>query len=173
MTFSIRSGTPNDFGVIVALDDDAARLYDEAGLDLHLADDHPFTVAERAMWLRSLEAGDTFVAVDAEGAPVGFAALELVDGAPYLDQLSVRRASMGRGIGRALLSRAVVWARAHGRELWLTTYGHLPWNRPFYEKEGFAVVAPEAWSPGMAALIADQRSALPAPAQRVVMRRPL
>jgi len=171
VAFSIRAGVAADLPTLVALDDDACGLYAEAGLRLDLPSDHPFAVAERASWRRSLEHGWSFLAVDDARAPVGFAACELVDGAPYLDQLSVRRASMRQGIGRALLARAITWARVHGDCLWLNTYDHLPWNRPFYEREGFVVATSAEWSPGMSAIVADQRRVLPAPDLRVVMRR--
>src|SRR5580704_11396461 len=134
MAASIRVATPAELDTIVAIDEDAAQLYAQAGLHLVLPDDHPFTVNERACWWRSLERGSTLVAVDDGGAPIGFAALEIIDGAPYLDQLSVRLASMRRGVGRALLARAIGWGRERRGDLWLTTYDHLPWNRPFYEK---------------------------------------
>jgi GNAT superfamily N-acetyltransferase len=173
MTFSIRSATPAELDTLVAIDDDAARLYEQSGLHMHFPDDHPFAVAERESWRRSLERDWTFMAVDDAGTAVGFAALFLVDGAPYLDQLSVRLASMRQGLGRALLARAVGWARARGDALWLTTYGHLTWNRPFYEKEGFVLVPELAWGPEMADVIEGQRQVLPAPEQRVVMLRAL
>jgi GNAT superfamily N-acetyltransferase len=173
MRFAIHTGTPADLATLVAIDDDASRLYAQAGLHIDFPPEHPFAVAERASWRRSLELGRTFMAIDDAGAPLGFAALDLVDGAPYLDQLSVRLASMRRGFGRALLGRAIDWARDHGAALWLNTYDHLPWNRPFYEKEGFVVVPAVEWGPNMTAIVEDQRQVLPAPERRVVMRRPL
>jgi GNAT superfamily N-acetyltransferase len=39
---------------------------------------------------------------------------------------------MRQGLGRRLVRQAIDWA---GPEpLWLTTYAHLSWNRPFYER---------------------------------------
>jgi GNAT superfamily N-acetyltransferase len=171
--FTTRAATPAELETLVAIDDDAALLYARAGLTFDFAPGHPFLVNERAVWLRSLQRGDTILALDEAGAPVGFAALELLDGAPYLEQLSVRLASMRQGLGRKLLAGAVEWARARGKDLWLTTYGHLPWNRPFYEKEGFVVVPPSAWRPELAARVEGERRYLPAPEHRVVMRRAL
>ena len=44
-------------------------------------------------------------------------------------------------VGTALLDASEQMARASGaRSLWLTTYRHLPWNRPFYERAGFEYV---------------------------------
>jgi GNAT superfamily N-acetyltransferase len=171
--FTIRVGKAEELEVVRAIDDDACRLYERAGMKVELAPDDPYAVAETAAWRRALERGDTFIAEAPGGAPIGFAALELVDGAPYLEQLSVRLESMGQGVGRALLARALDWARARGDTLWLNTYAHVPWNRPFYEKEGFTVVPSDAWAPEMSALIAAQRAALPAPDERIVMRRAL
>jgi len=170
---SIRPATPAELATLVALDADACRLYAQVDLHIDFPADHPFAVAERASWLRSLELGRGFLAVDDAGTSLGFAALDFVDGAPYLDQLSVRMESMRRGIGRALLARAIDWARDHGDALWLNTYDHLPWNRPFYENEGFEVVPPSAWGAGMASTVETQRQVLPRPELRVVMRRHL
>jgi N-acetylglutamate synthase-like GNAT family acetyltransferase len=96
----------------------------------------------------------------------------LVDGEPYVDQLSVRCAWMRRGIGRRLLRRAIAWAaRSGGRRLWLTTFDHLPWNRPFYVTEGFAVCDEAAIGPELRATLARERAALPLPEHRVAMVR--
>jgi GNAT superfamily N-acetyltransferase len=182
MTVSIRAGAPSELDTIVAIDDDTAPLFAQAGIRLVLPPGHPYTVSERTRWRRSLEAGNTFLAVDSgagadagAGASVvvGFAVLELLDGAPYLEQLSVRLASMRQGTGRALLNKAVAWARERRDSLWLTTYAHLPWNRPFYEKEGFVVVPHSDWGAEISARNAEERQVLPAPDQRIIMRRRL
>jgi GNAT superfamily N-acetyltransferase len=112
--------------------------------------------------------------VDAAEASLGFAALDIVDGDPYLEQLAVRAAAMRRGIGALLLAHAAAWAKAQaGRALWLTTYSHLPFNRPYYERHGYLVVPEEDCGPGILHHLAEQRRYLPAPAERVAMRRPL
>jgi N-acetylglutamate synthase-like GNAT family acetyltransferase len=78
---------------------------------------------------------------------------------------------MRRGIGRRLLEHVIAWAREGGaRHLWLTTYGHLPWNRPFYESVGFVLVPEERCGPDIRHHLADQRRWLPEPSQRVAMR---
>ncbi len=166
VTVMIRRASAGELDEVLAIDDDASTLYAEAGLPLGITRDHPFAVAERARWARALAEDRVLVAVD--GRPIGIAVLGTVDGAPYLDQLSVRREAMGRGVGRALLERALAWAP--WRPLWLTTYDHLPWNRPFYERAGFALVPEEEWGPGIRAIVAEQRAHLPDPHARVVMR---
>jgi GNAT superfamily N-acetyltransferase len=170
----IRPALSTDVELIRLIDDDATSLFAEHGLAIELAPDHPFARAELARWLASAEQGRAFFALDEAGQPVGFAALDWLDGHPYLDQLSVRRAAMRRGVGGRLLQHVRDWARGAGAsELWLTTYAHLPFNRPYYERRGYVVVPEEACGPGIVHHLHEQRLHLPAPAQRVAMRTPI
>ncbi len=140
-------------------------------MPIEFAPDHPFAQAELARWRHSAEQGRAFLAQFAAGEPVGFAALDWVDGQPYLDELAVRCAAMRRGVGARLLQHARDWARAAGgTALWLTTYGHLPFNRPYYERHGYVLVPERACGPGIVHHLEEQRLHLPAPSERVVMR---
>jgi len=171
---SIRTATASELDSILSIDDDASGLYADAGMAIVLPASHPFVVAERASWLGAANRGALFVAVDERDEPLGFAALDAIDGAAYLDQLSVCRSAMRRGVGRSLLRRAIAWAEAEGHTwLWLTTYAHLAWNRPFYEREGFVVVPGSECGPAIRHHLDEQRRALPLPEQRIAMRRPL
>jgi len=171
---TIRSALPGDIDVLNAIDDDATRLYAEQGLPIELAPDHVFVLSELARWLRATELGRAFLAVDDSGTGVGFAALDMVDGEPYLDQLAVRVAAMRRGIGGRLLARSADWARATGGSaIWLTTYDHVHFNRPYYEHRGYVVVPDDACGPGILHHLDEQRQHLPAPLHRVAMRCPL
>ncbi len=170
MTLRIRVARPDELATVLDVDDDATRLYASAGLPLGLTSEHPFVRAEQARWAAALRDGDVRVA-ERDGAVVGIAVLGTIDGDPYLDQLSVRMSSMRQGVGRALVEDAWDWARARGPRLWLSTYAHLPWNRPFYEKHGFRVVDLRACGPELRAVIAEQQSSLPEPTERVAMRR--
>lgn len=168
----LRRAWPEEIDLILALDDDACAVYGERGLDVALSHDHPFVQAERARWLAGAAEGRVrFCELDGAGGapPVGFVACDTVDGLPYLDQLSVRRAHMQRGLGAYMLHAAQAWAAPAG-ELWLTTYAHLPWNAPFYARHGFAIVPEAACGPEVRAILAGQRACLPDPAERVAMR---
>lgn len=173
-TPTLRLALPHELDTLVAIDDDATALYVQYGVALSLAADHPFVLAERARWGRAVEQERVFVAVDGEGSALGFAALDQLDGEPYLDQLAVRMSAMRRGLGRRLLERAIAWAEdAKGRALWLTTYRHLPFNRPFYERHGFETVPEAEAGQGIRHHLEEQRRVLPDPSERVVMRRAL
>ena len=166
---SIRPAAPDEIADAVAIDDDACTLYDTVGLRFDIASDHPFALSEHTRWLVAMRRGGGYFA-EVAARRVGLLVLAVAGGVRQVEQLSVRRGSMRHGIGGRLLARAIEWAR--GDALWLTTYAHLPWNRPFYERHGFATV-PERDCPGVVlADLAEQRRWLPAPDQRIAMRRP-
>jgi GNAT superfamily N-acetyltransferase len=168
---TLRIGTVYEIDTLCEIDDDAGDLFTRAGLDLDLPPDHEFFGAERARWLRSLLSGRTLVAVAPSGRILGFAASGMIDGEPHLDQLSVRTQYMRLGIGTALLTATTRRARADGASaLSLTTYNHLSWNRPFYERVGFSVVPESECGLEMLSVLAHERRWLPLPHQRVAMR---
>lgn len=169
---SFRVAEVDELETLCNIDQDAARLFDQAGLELTAQNSLEFAAAERSRWLECLRSGTTLVASNQSGEPVGFAALRALDGEPYLEQLSVRMNAMRNGIGTALLSAAErVAARTRARALWLTTYQHLSWNAPFYEKAGFVIVPAEQCGSELARELLFQRRLLPAPEQRVAMRK--
>lgn len=171
--FVLRAGTPAEYAVLRDIDDDAGVLFDRAGLQLDLPGDHEFVVTERERWQRCLLEGRVIVALDARGREVGFAATCLIDTEPFLAQLSVRHAHMRRGLGATLLQATVDSLAADHAALWLTTYDHLPWNRPFYERHGFARIAEQDCGDGVRAELALERRSLPLSQHRVAMRRAL
>lgn len=155
-----------------AIDDDATALYAAHGCPIEMPPEHVFAIDEVARWARSVELGHALLAVDGAGAALGFAAVGTVDGAPYLDQLAVRVAAMRRGVGSRLLEAAADCARRMGGTcLWLTTYDHLPFNRPYYARRGYEVVPEEACGPDIRHHLEQQRRYLPEPSRRVAMRR--
>ena len=167
---AFRRARPDELATVAAIDDDACTLDAEWGLVIDLDPSHPFVVAERARWQAAMGAGLLEVAESPDGTLAGFAARGIVDGEPYLDQLSVRRLWMRRGIGTSLLRRAAGWAATHpsGR-LWLTTWSHVPWNAPFYRRHGFVVPPERACGPELRAILQRQRDVLPDADRRIAM----
>lgn len=161
-----RKGTVAELRVLREIDDESGPMYLAAGIDLRDFDgDHPFVQAEEKRWGASLAAGRVELALVARRVQ-GFCVLDSADARPYLDQISVRADAMRRGIGSALVARA---QQASGGELWLTTYAHLPWNGPYYEKRGFRFVSDAECGPEILAILASQRAAMPLAEQRVAM----
>ena len=171
---AIRRGLPPELSVLTSIDDDSCQLYAANGIVLGLHATHPFAIAEQARWSASLARQSTFIAESVTGRALGFASCGFVDGEPYLDQLSVRLEAMKQGIGSRLITEAISWAeREGGRAIWLTTYAHLPFNRPMYERRGFTIADERACPPEVLHHVDEQRQWLPLPAERVAMRRPL
>jgi GNAT superfamily N-acetyltransferase len=72
---------------------------------------------------------------------VGFAHVIEVEGIAHLEQLAVRPAEQDRGVGRSLVRAARDEAAARGYDvLSLCTFAEVPWNGPFYARQGFEEV---------------------------------
>jgi N-acetylglutamate synthase-like GNAT family acetyltransferase len=75
-----------------------------------------------------------FIVVEREGAPVGFAALDLDASEPLLDALFVEPEWIGSGLGGALLAAACTVARKRGVEALEIVSD--PNAEPFYRRHG-------------------------------------
>ncbi|SHN01506.1 GNAT family N-acetyltransferase [Cryptosporangium aurantiacum] len=115
------------------------------------------------------------VAPGPTGTPVGFAAVDVVDGAAHLSQLSVDAAYARQGIGRGLLAAVIGWARRGGLPaVTLTTFRDVPWNAPFYRRYGFVDLDEADLTPGLREARAHEiADGLDEIAPRLAMRRPL
>jgi len=104
-------------------------------------------------------------------APIGFAAVVLLDGSAHLHEMDVLPAHGRRGVGRALVLHVAQWARASGfASLTLTTFRHLPWNAPFYASVGFGEIAGRDLGPQFRAAMAKEVEHGLDPRKRVAMR---
>jgi putative acetyltransferase len=92
---------------------------------------------DRAHWERRCAHRSTWVA-EIGGRIAGFAILEP---GGHLDMLYVHSDHARRGVASALLRRVEAVARAQGLE-WLRTEASVT-ARPFFERRGFRVVAPQ------------------------------
>lgn len=166
-----RRGTGTDLETLLRIDQDASVLFEQAGMFLDLPPTHEFSVSERTRIGACLAAGNAIVAIDSDETPIGFIAIGILGDLRYVEQISVLPRHMRRGLGAQLLDDAFDFL-AERRELWLTTYDHLPWNRPFYERRGYVVVPEEACDAGIRRELEFQRRWLPQPERRVAMCRP-
>jgi GNAT superfamily N-acetyltransferase len=113
------------------------------------------------------------VAVSERDELLGFAIAGRLGLDAYLHELDVEPAQSRRGIGRALIRRVAAWAREQGdSSLTLSTFRDVPWNGPYYERLGFAVVPAPQYTPEMAELHAREGQMMRLES-RVVMRSTL
>ena len=153
----VRRAEPEELAGLVAIEAAADRLFATIGFDLEPG---PSTLDG----LRRAR-----VVLVAGRPPVGFAAMEEVDGSAHLEQLAVDPAHGRRGIGAALLAAGCQWAARSGYPtVTLVTYADVAWNGPFHARHGFRPT--EALGPELAELRAnDRRNGLDELGRRQVM----
>ena len=143
----------------------AGTLFAGVGMP-EIAEDEPPTIDD----LRGAEA--LLVAVDGTDRVLGYARIDLVDGHTHLEQLSVDPEHGRRGIGGALLEAVTRFAQGRGdAQVTLTTFRDVPFNRPYYERHGYVVLAPAECGPGLVERIAHEAENGLDPTTRAPMRR--
>jgi len=149
----------------------AIAAIERAAAELFAAEDlSPEAAAEStpiAVLAEAQAEGRLWVALSS-GRPVGFALAGVVDGRGHLEELDVDPDYGRRGLGTQLLDRALCWQRSCELPgMTLTTFDHVAWNRPFYERRGFVrLAAPEPGSELERILAAEKRRGLK---QRIAM----
>ncbi|MBT2209925.1 MULTISPECIES: GNAT family N-acetyltransferase [Actinomadura] len=141
MEYEVRLARPADLAVLPAIENSADPLFAPLGIVFPPGP----TVIEQ------MDGADVEILV-AGDPPVAFAAVEEVDGATHLEQISVRGDLVGRGIGTRLLATVRERAAAAGSPgVSLLTFRDVPWNGPWYAAHGFAELPEERWGPGLRA----------------------
>jgi GNAT superfamily N-acetyltransferase len=145
----------------------SGQRYRDYGLD-HVADDEPASIEVLQGYAADSRA---WVVLGLAGEVVGYVLVDEIDGAAHVEQVSVLPDHQGQGLGRLLIERVQSWATTKGlRSVTLTTFGHIPWNRPLYEHLGFRVVTEEKIGPGLQAVREAEAEHGLDPNLRVVMR---
>jgi GNAT superfamily N-acetyltransferase len=115
--------------------------------------------------------GRSWVATDELDQPVGYVIVDVVDKNAHVEQISVLPGFQGQGLGRELLDAVRLWAVESGRAaITLTTFTHVPWNRPLYEHLGFVVMSEEELGPELQAVQEHETQLGLDPTTRVCMR---
>ncbi|MGW8974461.1 GNAT family N-acetyltransferase [Streptomyces platensis] len=137
-----------------------------------IADDEPPSIEQLTEFQR---AGRALAAYEEAGPggeggrPVGYLLWEPVDGCTHIEQVSVHPEYAHRGIGRALIDRAM---EDGGRAaLTLTTFTEVPWNAPYYARIGFRTLPEAELTPGLRTIRAHEAALGLDRWPRVAMRR--
>lgn len=111
------------------------------------------------IYAEAQELGRPWVAVEEEsGKPVGFALLRDEKGDALLEEVDVLPEHGRQGLGRKLIEAAISWASGFGRgALYLTTFRSVPWNAPFYQSLGFAIVQDEELPEAIRQILSEER----------------
>ena len=165
----IRVPDPSELEQLRDIERAAGALFIDVGMP-EIAADEPFSIEELTAYL---DGARIWVFVDDE-TPIGYALVDVVDGTAHLEQLSVDPQHGRRGHGAALLQHVCGWARENGHDaVTLTTFEHVEWNAPYYQRHGFRVMAESELGPELRHLRDVETAHGLDPTLRVVMRRDL
>lgn len=82
-----------------------------------------------------------WVAVNSDNEPVGFMMTTALPESLFIHELSVSQDWQNRGIGKLLIQKVKDEAKAHKFDsVTLTTFRHVPWNAPYYQRLGFSIL---------------------------------
>jgi len=166
----IRAARREDLNALRDIERAAGQRFRDFGLEA-VAEDQPASIEELQGYAAE---GRAWVAVGDAGEPVGYILVDEIEGGAHIEQVSVAPDHQGPGLGKALSARVRAWAIERGiRALTLTTFDHIPWNRPLYEHLGFRVVPEEEIGPGLRAVREAEAALGLDPDLRVVMRMDL
>jgi GNAT superfamily N-acetyltransferase len=150
----IRAARESELPLIGALEKTADQVFRTVGLDGIADMPAPGPDAYRP----ALDDGRLLVAVDERDTVLGFIRLEMLDGGPHVEQVSVHPDRAGQGIGAALLAAAERLARARGHHrMTLTTFRDIPWNGPYYTRLGWSALPADVLPPELAAARQHER----------------
>lgn len=172
MTFTIRLASPADIIALQRIEISASQAFASIpGLEA-FADDSCMSDAQH---MSAITPQTNWIAETSDGTAAGFLAALAEEDVLHVYELSVHFEHQKQGIGAHLMNHAEAWAKTEGlKGLTLTTYQHVPWNAPFYERLGFQILPDRACGPRLAKLLDGERSSgLPFPEKRCAMRKDL
>ncbi|MCS3429739.1 GNAT family N-acetyltransferase [Klebsiella sp. BIGb0407] len=108
---------------------------------------HELSITQELAWLVE----------DARGSILGFCYTQELAGSLYLAEISSHPAARGLGVGRMLVAHVRQVAARRGLSgVTLTTYTDIPWNAPWYEREGFIILEPSSYCPELKNIVQSQ-----------------
>ncbi|THJ64601.1 GNAT family N-acetyltransferase [Arthrobacter echini] len=142
----IRLAQEDDIRSMMSIERAADAVFRDIGMAA-IADAEPMPADALHGYQRSDRA---WVDTDDLGRVVAYLLLEVLDGVPHIEQVSVHPSYAGQGKGRQLIEAVAEWAGLQGfSSLTLTTFTEVPWNAPYYARLGFEAVPASQLSPGL------------------------
>ncbi|GAA5104228.1 GNAT family N-acetyltransferase [Wohlfahrtiimonas larvae] len=143
LSIQIREARSGDVEYLPEIERSAAQIFKQ-NQELAWLADHD--VQPASLHQNYIQARNSWVAVH-DDIPVGF-----INGVEYnktfhICELSVTEAWQSQGVGRALLQAVEQIMQERGITIiTLTTFKDIPWNAPFYERQGYEKLEDEALS---------------------------
>jgi GNAT superfamily N-acetyltransferase len=163
--YHIRPAIQNDLPCLHVIEIAAAQRFTAIGMSDFSAISVPLET-----YAAALKEDHLWVAETSTGEVVGFAMLSLTEDHAHLEEIDVLPNHGGRGLGRALIETLCTWVSEQGAtKMTLSTFRDVPWNAPYYARQGFRVVPEPEYTVEMRQIRAiEQRIGLPLE-ERVIM----
>ncbi len=168
--YQIRLARLDEIDRVREIEDEAGTIFHGTGL-IDESRDVSFPLADL---VHLVDAGQVWVACGEDDVPVGMVIASVREGAAYVEEMDVMPSYGRRGLGTLLLTTVCEWARSNGQDvITLSTFRDVPWNGPFYRKNGFRDLEPAEWTPGMVRIREQEADHGLRVEARVFMRRDL
>jgi ribosomal protein S18 acetylase RimI-like enzyme len=142
----IRAVRPAELPILQDIERAAGDCFRDIGMG-QVADDEPLPLDVLASYH---EAGRAWVAVEENEVLAGYLVADVVDGNQHIEQVSVHPRFARQGVGRQLIEHLAAIAVAENLPaLTLTTFTEVPWNAPYYQRCGFAILCEDDLTPGL------------------------
>ncbi len=166
LAYTIEPATERHLRAIPGIEHAAASIFSEKDLPSDLR----YLVTDRETLGEAQRQNRLWAALDENRNLVGFALARVVGGVAHLEEMNVHPDYGRQGIGSCLLRAVIKWARDSGYSgITLITFGHLPWNAPFYEQHGFTQIDETENSTDLCELLREEAEAGLDPQNRVAM----
>jgi GNAT superfamily N-acetyltransferase len=164
--YTIELAAEHHIRAIPAIEQAAAAIFSESDLPPEVR----FLVTDEETLLEAQREKRLWAALQDETKLVGFALARVLGDYAHLEEMDVHPEHARRGIGSQLLDAVIGWAEAGSRPgLTLITFRHLPWNAPFYERNGFVRLDAESTNGLLQDLIREEAEGGLEPRNRVAM----
>lgn len=168
MTIWIRPMRPGDAPYLPDIEQSAGERFRDIADLAWVADGDNLPEARH---LELVAGGACWVAEAEGGKLVAFLSTEQTGDCLHIWELAVAYDRQSQGIGRALMARAIDYAKARRlAAITLSTFRDVPWNDAMYRRMGFSTLAPDELGLRLAAILdREVASGLP-PERRCAMR---
>ncbi len=164
--YTIELAAEHHIRAIPAIEQAAAAIFSEIDLPPEVR----FLVTDEETLLEAQREKRLWAALQDKTKLVGFALARVMGDYAHLEEMDVHPEHGRRGIGSQLLDAVIGWAEAVSLPgITLITFRHLPWNAPFYERNGFVRLDAESTNGLLQDLIREEAEAGLEPRNRVAM----
>lgn len=155
---NLRNTTLNDIPTLQTLEAAAAQRFLTVPELTILADS---AVTNRQVHEQSIVHELAWLVEDASERVLGFCYAQQLADSLYLAEISAHPAAQGMGVGHMLVTHIRKIAAKHGLAgVTLTTYTDIPWNGPWYQRQGFTVLDSSLFSSEMKDIVQHQATTI-------------